>query len=73
MPNIQPEGRCLRGTPAVDHVPLRYVVRAWITHRLTFGSACCGVVCLGELFPPIRERATDDDGPHSRTAASNHH
>jgi hypothetical protein len=33
----QPEARCLCGTPAIDHVPLRYVLRAWITHRLVFG------------------------------------
>lgn len=27
--------RCvLCGCPAVDHVPLRYVLRAWLKHRL---------------------------------------
>lgn len=29
----QPEARRLCGTPAIDHVPLRYVLRARITHR----------------------------------------
>jgi hypothetical protein len=29
-----PEARCLIcGTPSVDHLPLRYVVRAWVWHR----------------------------------------
>lgn len=34
---LQPEARCLCGSPAADHVRLRYVLRAWVTHRWIFG------------------------------------
>lgn len=29
-----PESRCLTcGNPSIDHVPVRYVIRAWFWHR----------------------------------------